>query len=194
MSGNYDLRPGLSGGADAWDDGLAGAILLADFFPQESGADEVTGTAAGTLDITGPLVLTDDAGTVVLADAAALSDDLRDGILQSARVVLERQLQIAAAEVQRVGGRHTVMSRAVASTATARPSSSWTSWLRTSTVRTVPSACTTRNWSTSLGRPLRTSPSTTPASSGWIARTNRNGSAYSSSGSTPSTGRIAGLM
>jgi LPS-assembly protein len=70
---------------------------------------------AGTLDITGPLVLTDDAGTVVLADAAALSDDLRDGILQSARVVLERQLQIAAAEVRRLGGRHTLMSRAVAS-------------------------------------------------------------------------------
>ncbi len=70
---------------------------------------------AGTLDITGPLVLTDDAGTVVLADAAALSDDLRSGILQSARVVLERQLQIAAAEVRRLGGRHTMMSRAVAS-------------------------------------------------------------------------------
>jgi LPS-assembly protein len=70
---------------------------------------------AGTLDIAGPLVLTDDAGTVVLADAAHLSDDLRDGLLQSARVVLERQLQIAANEVQRLGGRHTVMSRAVAS-------------------------------------------------------------------------------
>ncbi len=71
--------------------------------------------AAGTLDITGPLTLTDDGGTVVLADSAALSDDLRTGILQSARVVLERQMQIAAAEVRRLGGRHTLMTRAVAS-------------------------------------------------------------------------------
>ena len=70
---------------------------------------------AGTLDIEGPLTLTDDAGAVVLADAAALSDDLREGILASARIVLERQLQIAAAEMRRLGGRHTVMSRAVAS-------------------------------------------------------------------------------
>lgn len=71
--------------------------------------------STGSLEIAGPLVLTDDSGTVVLADAAQLSDDLREGILHSARVVLERQLQIAANEVQRVGGRHTVMSRAVAS-------------------------------------------------------------------------------
>ena len=70
---------------------------------------------SGSLAIEGPLVLSDQSGTVVLADAAELSDDLRDGILRSARVVLERQLQIAATEVQRVGGRHTVMSRAVAS-------------------------------------------------------------------------------
>ncbi len=28
----YDLRRGLSGGADAWDEGLAGVILLADYF------------------------------------------------------------------------------------------------------------------------------------------------------------------
>ncbi|MFN3645841.1 MAG: LPS-assembly protein LptD [Gemmobacter sp.] len=70
---------------------------------------------AGSLEIEGPLVLTDDAGTVLLASSAALSDDLREGILTSARVVLDRQLQIAANEVQRLGGRHTVMSRAVAS-------------------------------------------------------------------------------
>lgn len=71
--------------------------------------------ASGQLTIEGPLVLTDDAGTAVLADAADLSDDLREGILQSARIVLDRQLQIAANEVQRLGGRYTAMSRAVAS-------------------------------------------------------------------------------
>ncbi|MDP2083554.1 MAG: LPS-assembly protein LptD, partial [Gemmobacter sp.] len=70
---------------------------------------------AGSLDIAGPLTLTDDKGTVLLADAAQLSDDLRAGILTSARVVMDRQMQIAAAEIQRLGGRHTLMSKAVAS-------------------------------------------------------------------------------
>lgn len=70
---------------------------------------------AGSLDIVGPLTLTDDKGTVLLADAAQLSDDLRAGILTSARVVMDRQMQIAAAEIQRLGGRHTLMSKAVAS-------------------------------------------------------------------------------
>lgn len=70
---------------------------------------------SGALSIAGPIVLTDDKGTVVLADAAELSDDLRDGILTSARMVMDRQMQIAAAEMQRLGGRHTVLSKAVAS-------------------------------------------------------------------------------
>ncbi len=69
----------------------------------------------GALQIAGPITLTDDDKTVVLADAAQLSDDLRDGILTSARMVMDRQLQIAAAEMQRIGGRHTVLSKAVAS-------------------------------------------------------------------------------
>ena len=69
----------------------------------------------GALAIAGPIVLTDDKGSVVLADAAQLSDDLRDGILTSARMVMDRQMQIAAAEMQRLGGRHTVLSKAVAS-------------------------------------------------------------------------------
>ncbi|GGE00635.1 LPS-assembly protein [Gemmobacter megaterium] len=69
----------------------------------------------GALSIGGPIVLTDDQGTVVLADAAELSDDLRDGILSSARLVMDRQMQIAATEMQRLGGRHTVLSKAVAS-------------------------------------------------------------------------------
>lgn len=71
--------------------------------------------ADGTLAIEGPITLTDESGTIVLADAAKLSDDMRDGILSSARIVMDRQLQLAASEMQRVGGRHTVMNRVVAS-------------------------------------------------------------------------------
>lgn len=69
----------------------------------------------GALDITGPITLTDDRGTVVLANSAALSDDLRQGLLTSASLVLDRQLQIAAAQIERIDGRQTVLRRAVAS-------------------------------------------------------------------------------
>ncbi len=52
---------------------------------------------------------------MVLADAARLDADLRNGILTSARVVLGQQLQLAAAEVRRVDGRYTELSKTVAS-------------------------------------------------------------------------------
>lgn len=80
------------------------------------------------IDITGPIVLSDGAGAVLVADSAALDADLREGVLRSARIVLEEQLQIAAAEVQRVGGRYTVAHRAVASSCevcAARPVPLW---------------------------------------------------------------------
>lgn len=70
---------------------------------------------ADTLTIEGPLVLTDDSGTFLLADQAEMSGDLRDGVLRSARLVLNRQLQLAASEVQRVSGRYTRLGRTVAS-------------------------------------------------------------------------------
>ena len=71
--------------------------------------------ATRQLDIIGPIILTDGAGSVVVADSASLDADLREGVLRSARVVLQAQLQIAANEVQRLGGRYTVAHRAVAS-------------------------------------------------------------------------------
>ncbi len=71
--------------------------------------------ATDRLIITGPIVLEDGAGMVVLADQADLKADLTEGILTSARLVLNQQLQLAAAELQRVGGRYTQLSRTVAS-------------------------------------------------------------------------------
>ncbi len=65
--------------------------------------------------IEGPLVLTDESGTRLLASQADLSSDLRDGLLTGARLVLDQQLQLAATEVQRVGGRYTELDRTVAS-------------------------------------------------------------------------------
>jgi LPS-assembly protein len=71
--------------------------------------------ATETLTIDGPITLTDASGTVVLADTAELGSDLREGLLQSARVVLADQLQMASTEVLRVGGRYTQLGRSVAS-------------------------------------------------------------------------------
>ncbi len=70
---------------------------------------------AGRLQIEGPIVLRDGSGTLFLADAAELSPDLREGILESARLVLNQQLQIAAAEINRVSGRYTQMTKVIAS-------------------------------------------------------------------------------
>ena len=65
------------------------------------------------LTITGPIRVEDGAG-VVEAQAAALDADLEEGILTGARLVLDRQLQIAAAEIARAGD-VSRLTRAVAS-------------------------------------------------------------------------------
>ena len=72
-------------------------------------------SATDRLQITGPIVLVDDSGTFILASQADLSADLADGVLQSARLVLNQQLQLASTEVQRIGGRYTRLGRTVAS-------------------------------------------------------------------------------
>ena len=68
-----------------------------------------------TLEITGPLLLTQSDGTVVRATQATLDEELELGVLDSARLVLDRQLQLAGVEYARVSGRYTRLSRAVAS-------------------------------------------------------------------------------
>ena len=65
--------------------------------------------------IDGPIVLTDGKGSVILASQAEMRADLTEGLLTSARMVLQQQLQLAAAEIQRVDGRYTSMSKVVAS-------------------------------------------------------------------------------
>ena len=65
--------------------------------------------------IEGPIVLSDGKGMVILASQADMSADFTQGVLTSARLVLQQQLQLAAAEIQRVDGRYTAMQRVVAS-------------------------------------------------------------------------------
>ncbi|MEM6740212.1 MAG: LPS assembly protein LptD [Pseudomonadota bacterium] len=65
--------------------------------------------------VEGPIVLTAGDQTLILASAAEISPSLRDGLLRSARVVLDRQLQLAAPEINRVGGRFLQLNKVVAS-------------------------------------------------------------------------------
>lgn len=67
------------------------------------------------LAIEGPIRVTDSLGTILLADSAEMDRDLRNGVLQSARLILNRQLQLAANEIARVGARYTRLERVVAS-------------------------------------------------------------------------------
>lgn len=78
--------------------------------------------------IEGPITLTDGSDTTILASQAELKADMSEGILRSARVVMSQQLQLAAAEVMRLGQRYTAMRRVVASSCTvckANPTPLW---------------------------------------------------------------------
>lgn len=68
------------------------------------------------LEVEGPLTLIDETGNAVfLAEFAALSGDLQRGVLRSARLVLDRELQIAATEISRTDVRYTQAYQVVAS-------------------------------------------------------------------------------
>jgi LPS-assembly protein len=85
--------------------------------------------ATDRLTIEGPIVLTDATGEVlILASQADLAADLTEGILTSARMVLNQQLQLAANRMTRVEGRYTALDQVVASSCkvcAARPTPLW---------------------------------------------------------------------
>ncbi|WP_406870333.1 LPS assembly protein LptD [Thioclava sp. 'Guangxiensis'] len=72
---------------------------------------------ANTIKMEGPIRLTEpkEAGAVILADQAELSRDLQHGILLGARMVLARELQLAAAKIEREDENTTRMTNVVAS-------------------------------------------------------------------------------
>lgn len=81
------------------------------------------------LRIEGPIRLTDATGTsVIVAAQADLAADLTEGILQSARIVLDQQLQMAAAEMRRSNGRFLQLDNAVASSCRVCAGSSTPLW------------------------------------------------------------------
>jgi LPS-assembly protein len=73
---------------------------------------------AGRIAAVGPLALRDESGVTVLADAAALDESLREGIIEGARAIIASPEDgaggtIAAVTAERVEGRFNVLSRAV---------------------------------------------------------------------------------
>ena len=72
-------------------------------------------SVSNTLQIFGPIILTQGDVTVIFADSAELDQDLKNGIMRDARMVLDQQLQLAAAEISRVGGRYTQLYKTIAS-------------------------------------------------------------------------------
>ncbi len=69
----------------------------------------------GSLQIDGPITLIDGEEILILANSAQMDGDLRNGILRGARMVLNQQVQLAAAEINRVDGRYTQLYKTVAS-------------------------------------------------------------------------------
>ena len=81
------------------------------------------------LTVEGPIVLTDETGqSILLADAAELDADLRNGILEGARMILDGRLQMAAAEIARVEARFTRLARVVASSCRVCPANPVPLW------------------------------------------------------------------
>jgi LPS-assembly protein len=69
-----------------------------------------------TLSIEGPMVWEfADGRTVIIAESAELSQGLQNGLIRSARIVLDQQLQMTAAEANRVDGRYTQLFKTVVS-------------------------------------------------------------------------------
>jgi len=57
-----------------------------------------------TLNVIGPFLYTDESGDTIEAEFAELSRDLQNGLLKSARIMLENQLELQAVEMERIEG------------------------------------------------------------------------------------------
>src|SRR6056297_935485 len=77
-------------------------------------ADRITyDDATRRITAEGQIVLRDQTGTTVFADAADLDVDLRDGLISGAESVIDAQSRIAAVEARRVDDRYNVLNKAV---------------------------------------------------------------------------------
>lgn len=66
----------------------------------------------GALILEGPIVITDGDDSVILADAGELNNRLRSGLLLSARLILNQQLQLAAQQINQFDDRYNQLYKA----------------------------------------------------------------------------------
>ncbi|MGR3504172.1 LPS-assembly protein LptD [Pseudaestuariivita sp.] len=98
-----DTRLIATGNVQALQDGT---LITASQIVYDRSTDSIT--------ITGPIRIEEPGGTILIADQAELDQSLENGILNGARLVLNQQLQLAAVQLQRVGGRYTQLSKVAA--------------------------------------------------------------------------------
>lgn len=68
--------------------------------------------ATDRLILTGPIVIHEGDESVILASSADMDQDLENGILRGARLIMGDHVQLAAQELQRSAGRYNVLSKA----------------------------------------------------------------------------------
>ena len=76
----------------------------------------------------GPIIITENGGSVILADFAKLSTDFQYALVQGAKMLLQGQMQLAATELERTDGRFDTLNNVVASACqvcAARPVPVW---------------------------------------------------------------------
>jgi LPS-assembly protein len=116
----YDREAGLLVATGNVEVLYRGRVLRASRITYDEAADEIRAE--------GPIVLTDPDGGVLLADAAALTPDLTEGLISSARLLIAGKLQLAAVEARRSGERYATLDKVVASTCTicaGEPTPTW---------------------------------------------------------------------
>jgi LPS-assembly protein len=67
---------------------------------------------ADRISLEGPVLIVAPDGTILTADAASLDSGFRNALLTGARLVLDRQMQMAAASLRRVDGRYNALDQA----------------------------------------------------------------------------------
>ena len=109
LSGDRTLT--ASGGVVVW---YQGTRLVADAVRYDGETGDMA--VSGPIHLTRPGLAGTDSEAVLIADQAELTQDMREGLLRGARLVLAREMQLAATEVALTGeGRYTTLRHVVAS-------------------------------------------------------------------------------
>ena len=117
----FDERQGLLTAEGAVEVFYGQRVLRATRIVYDSATERITAE--------GPMTLDDGAGTVVIADAAALDADLRNGVIEGAKALIASGAgSMAAVRGERIDGRYTLLSKTVYSSCevcAAQPTPLW---------------------------------------------------------------------